>query len=189
MLIPRRAAVRQRLDAARLAEIDAAGQFAHDHQIEPGDELALQARGVGQRVEHHRRPQIGEQVHLLAQPQDAALGLQFERQAVPFRAADRAEQHRVAGDRLGQGLVGQRHADASSRRRRRPAPRLISKLRDVAPVEKLDHAHDLAHDLRADAVAGQHQDFAVGARVWATAQAPGRIMPNCQGRASRAFSS
>ena len=83
---PAAAAVRHCLDAARLAEIDAAGQLAHDHQIEAGDELALQARRVGQRLEHHRRAQIGEQVHLLAQPQDAALGPQLERQACPISA-------------------------------------------------------------------------------------------------------
>ena len=35
--------------------------------------------------------------------------------------------------------------------------------RDVAAIEKFDHAHHLAHDLRADAVAGKDQDFAVGA--------------------------
>ncbi len=60
-------AVGHRLDAARVAEIDAAGQFAHDKQVEAGDQLALQARCVGERLEHHRRPQIGKQVHLLAQ--------------------------------------------------------------------------------------------------------------------------
>ncbi len=106
---PAPAAVRQCLDPARLAEIDAAGQFPHDHQIEAGNDLTLQAGGVGERIEHHRRAQIGEQVHFLAQPKDAALGTQLERQGVPFRAADGAEQHRVAGDRLGQGLVAQRN--------------------------------------------------------------------------------
>src|SRR5947207_9829148 len=35
--------------------------------------------------------------------------------------------------------------------------------REMAAVEKLDDAHDLAHDLRADAVAGQDENFAVGA--------------------------
>ena len=104
------AAVGHRLDPARLAEIDAARQLAHDHQVEPGDELALQARCVGERLEDHRRAQIGEQVHLLAQLEEAALGLQFERQLLPFRAADRAEQHGVAGERLLQGRFGQRGA-------------------------------------------------------------------------------
>src|SRR5206468_13106805 len=57
------ASVGQGLDPARRAEIDPAGQLAHDHQIETGDEVALEARRVGKRIEHHRRPQIGEQIH------------------------------------------------------------------------------------------------------------------------------
>ncbi len=61
------AAVGQGLDAARLAEIDAAGQFAQDHDVETGEEIALQCRGVGQCLERQRRPQIGEQIHFLAQ--------------------------------------------------------------------------------------------------------------------------
>ena len=96
------------LDAARLPEIDPAGKLAHDHQVEAADQLALQAGGVGERVKDHRRAQISEQLHLLAQPQNAALGAQLERQRIPLRSANRAKQHGIAGDRLGQGPVGQR---------------------------------------------------------------------------------
>ena len=156
------AAVGQGLDAARLAEIDAAGQLTHDHQVEPGDELTLQARRIGQRLEHQRRAQIGEQIHFLAQPQEAALGLQFEWQGFPFRPADRAEQHRIAGLRLGQGFVGQRRA-GSLIGGAADQPLADLEAGEVAAVEKLDDAHDLAHDLRADAVAGQDENFAVGA--------------------------
>src|SRR5579863_7677473 len=45
------AAVGARLDAARLAEINPARQFAHDHQIEPGDEFGLEAGSLGERLE------------------------------------------------------------------------------------------------------------------------------------------
>ncbi len=157
-------AVRHPLDAARLAEIDAARQFAHDHQIETGDEIALQGRGVGQRVEHHRRAQIGEQIHFLAQLEEAALGAQFERDRLPFRAADRAEQHRVRGHRLGQRGVGQRHAGGVIGG---AADEALGNLEagDVAAIEELDHAHHLAHDLGADAVTRQNQDLAVGAAI------------------------
>src|SRR5262249_37149640 len=95
------APVGQGLDPARRAEIDPAGQLAYDHQLETGDELTLEARRVGECVEYHGRTQIGEQIHLLAQPQDAALGTQLERQLVPFRPTHGAEQHGVAGERLG----------------------------------------------------------------------------------------
>jgi hypothetical protein len=39
------------MDAARLTEIDARGQLAHDHDVEPGDHVLLERREVGQRVE------------------------------------------------------------------------------------------------------------------------------------------
>ncbi len=94
------AAVRQRLDAARLAEIDAAGELADDHHVEPADDLRLQRRGIDERIEDHRRPQVGEQRQVLAQAQQAALGLLGERQRVPLRAADGAEQHGIGGERI-----------------------------------------------------------------------------------------
>src|SRR5438045_6672104 len=89
------AAVGQGFDAARLAEVNAAGQFAHDHQIEAGDELALQARLIGQSLEYQYGPEVGEQAHLPPQLPKAAPGLQFEQQGLPFRSTDRAEQHRI----------------------------------------------------------------------------------------------
>ena len=48
-------------DLLRLAEIDAAGQLAHDQDVEPLDDLALQRRSVGERRIADRRAQIGEQ--------------------------------------------------------------------------------------------------------------------------------
>ncbi len=164
-------AVGHRLDPARVAEIDAAGQFAHDHQIEAGDQLALQARRVGERLEHHRRAQIGEQIHFLAQAQEAALGAQLERQGLPFRAADRAEQHGVAGQRLVERAIGQRHA-VGVVGGTADQPLGDFEAGDMAAIEKFGDAQDLAHDLRADAVAGQDQNLAVGARCPRHASGP-----------------
>ena len=62
------------------------------------------------RAEHHRRAQVGEQVELLAQRQQAALGLLGERQGVPLRAADGAEHDGVDGLGLREGRVGERRA-------------------------------------------------------------------------------
>jgi hypothetical protein len=61
-------------DLLRLAEIDAAGQFAHDQDVEAFDHFALQRRGIGQRRIADRRAQVGEQLQVLAQPQQAASG-------------------------------------------------------------------------------------------------------------------
>ena len=84
-------------DLFRFAEIDAAGQFANDHEIESIDEFALQRRGIGERRIADRRAQIGKQVHILAQPQKTRLGADFVRDAVPFRSADGGQKHGVRG--------------------------------------------------------------------------------------------
>ena len=53
-------------DPARLPEVDAGGQFAHDHDVEPGHHVAFQRGEIRERVETLGRPQVREQVHLLA---------------------------------------------------------------------------------------------------------------------------
>ena len=83
-------AVGQFLDAARRSEEDAAGKLAHDHDVEALDHLELEGRGLGEGVEDHRRAQISEQVHLLPEPQEPALGLLLEGQGIPLGAADGA---------------------------------------------------------------------------------------------------
>src|SRR5204862_7183996 len=99
-------------------------------------------------------------VAFLPGPYRAAFRLQFERERPPFRATDRAEQHRIARLRLGQRIVGQGRAGyVIGRAADQPLADLEA--RDVAAIEKLDDAHDLAHDFRADAVARQDEDFAV----------------------------
>ena len=108
-----------------------------------------------------RRAQIGEQLHLLAQAQQAALGLQREGQIVPFRAADRAEQHGVGGPApcfIVASVKGVPCASIGG-----AADQILVDLEagDALAVEPVDDARDLAHHLRADAVAGQEQKFLV----------------------------
>jgi hypothetical protein len=98
------------LDAARLAEIDAADQFADEHDVQARDQIALQAGGVGQGFEAIGGAQVGEHVHRLAQAQQAGFRAQVARGARPLRAADGAHQHRVAGDGPVADLVQQRRA-------------------------------------------------------------------------------
>ena len=93
-------------DGLGFAEINPAGQFAHDHDVEALDQFGLQAGGIGQRRIHHRRAQIREQAEILAQPQQARLGPRLIGHAVPFGTADRAEDHGIGGFRLGHGRVG-----------------------------------------------------------------------------------
>jgi hypothetical protein len=78
--------------AARLAEVDVAGQLADDQDVQAGNDLRLQCRGIGQFRVENGRAQVGEQVQILADAEQAALRAFFTRQAVPLRATDRTEQ-------------------------------------------------------------------------------------------------
>ena len=115
-------AVAEVADLLRLAEIDAAGQLAQDQDVEPLDQLALQRRGVGERRIADRRAEIGEDAELLPEPEQRRLGPMLVGDLVPFRPADRAEEHGVGGERLRHRRFGDRHAMRVDRRRRRPDP-------------------------------------------------------------------
>ena len=151
-------AVLERHDLLRLAEIDAAGELAHDDDVEALDHLALERGGVGERRVAHRRPEIREQAEFLAQAQEPGLGALLIGHVGPFRAADGAEQHGVGllrplhggvGDRDLMGVVG-RAADEVG---------LGLEGCDAAPAEPGDELLDLARDLRPDAVAGQEKEL------------------------------
>ena len=145
-------------DGLGLAEIDAAGQLAHDHDVEAVDPVALERGGVGERRIADRGPEIGEQLEILAQPEQPRLRPLVVRHAVPFRPADRAEHDGVGGkrafhggvrDRLAMGVVGAA-ADQI---------RLGLDRGDPAAVDPADHALDLGHHLGADPVAGQQKEL------------------------------
>ena len=89
-------------DAARLAEVDAGGELAHDQDVEAGDHLALQRGEVGECVEALRRTQVGVEVHFLAQTQEPALRLHRESR--------------------GRRISGRRPRRAAPRRRPAPSP-------------------------------------------------------------------
>ena len=88
-------------DLLGLAEIDAAGQLAHDHDVEALDDFALERGGVGERGVADRRAQIGVEPEILAQPQQARLpgGLRRARRPIsgrrPRRAAPRRRTRRA----------------------------------------------------------------------------------------------
>ncbi len=58
-------------DGLRLAEVDAAGQLAQDHDVEALDQLALERGGIGERRIGHGRAQVGVEREILAQAQQA----------------------------------------------------------------------------------------------------------------------
>ena len=61
-------------DAARLAKVNIAGELAHNQNIQPGHHFGFECRGVGQFFVQNRRAQIGKQIQIFADGQQAALG-------------------------------------------------------------------------------------------------------------------
>ena len=148
-------------DLLRLAEIDAAGQLAHDHDVEAFDDLTLERRSVGQRRIAYGGPQIGEETEILAQAQQARLGPHVVGNIGPFRAADRRQHYRVGGLR-------QRHVRFADR----VAMRVIGRAADQAFFEfergearfgnNACDLFDFRRHFGTDAVARQKQDFIAG---------------------------
>ncbi len=144
-----------RIDAL-VAEIDPRGQLAHDHDVEAGDDLALQGRGVGQGFEADRRTQVGEGVHRLAQVQEARFRTLVARIVGPLRPADRAHQDGGGVQRQLLGLFGQRRVMQVVAG---PAEGALIDVELQARVlaHPGRHAAHLGDHLGADAVAGQEQ--------------------------------
>ena len=103
-------AVLQRDDLLGLAEVGAAGQLAQDQDVEAFDVLAPERGGFGERGIADGGTQVGEQVEVLAQAQQAGLGAVLVGDLVPLRPADGAEHDGIGGFRLGQRLAVERHA-------------------------------------------------------------------------------
>ncbi len=143
-------------DAARLAEVDVAGQFAHDENIEAGHHFGFERRGIGKFGIKNRRTQVGEQAEILADAQQAAFGPQLARVIVPLRTTDSAEQHGI-------GLLGK----LLRRRWKRIFRRVDGTAAELRlfhlefQIERLEHAHRLGGNFRADAIAGKNANLHV----------------------------
>jgi hypothetical protein len=145
-------------DGFGLAEIHPAGELAQDDDVEPFDHIALEARGFGERRVAHGRADVGEQIEVFAQPQEAGLGSLVVGVLVPFRPADRAEDHGVRRLRLLDRLVG--HGDAVSVvAGAADQPLLGVEAAHAVRVHPIDQALHFGHHLLADAVAGEEQQF------------------------------
>jgi hypothetical protein len=145
-------------DGLRLAEIDAAGQFAQDDDVEPLHDLALEARGVGERRIRDRGADIGEQSEVLAQPQQASLRAHIVGYVVPFRPAAGAEDDRIGGVRLRHRLVG--NGDLVRVVAAAADQRLLDvELGDPGAGKEGEEPFHLRHHFRSDAVAGEEKEF------------------------------
>ena len=111
----------------------------------PGDPLPAQRARVDQRLDRLDRAQVGVEAEALAEAEQPLLGTRgVGIGAVPLRAADRAEEDRVAAAAVLEDLVGERRAElvdrgpadepllvfeAARRRRGRASPRRRSRAR------------------------------------------------------------
>ena len=123
-------------------------------QIGPLDELALQRARVVQGRDRLDRAQVGEQAEALAQAEQALLGAGLVGVGgVPFRTADRGQQHGVGVPARAERLVGQGRAVGVDR----------SAAEDVLLVLEiragsLQYLEGRGGDLGADPVTGEEDD-------------------------------
>ena len=141
-------------DAPRLPEVDVPRQLAHDQDVQTGHDVGLQRAGLGQLRVDHGRAQVGEEVEMLAQPQEPLLRTLRTRQLVVGRAAHRTEQDGTGRFAHPQRLLGQRITrgiDGCAAHQRRFGLH-------VQPVtgQHLQNPNRLRGDLGTDAVTGQH---------------------------------
>jgi hypothetical protein len=103
-------------------------------------------------------PGAGEQVEILADRQQAALRALRARELIVLRPADRAEQDRIRRARL--DLRFRRVGFAGGVHRAAAKQRVIQLDVQAMPrAQRFEHGHGLPHNLRADTVAGEHQNF------------------------------
>ncbi len=148
---------REILGATLLAEVDAAGQFADDHDVGAAQHLRLERRDVEQCGMNRHRPQVGEQVQPFAQSEQSLLGANLRLRIGPLRSADSPEQHCVGRAARGQRLRRQRGLRFIDRG---AANHVLREGEFVAVARRncLQRAHAFARDFRTDAVAAEDDD-------------------------------
>src|SRR5690606_16713078 len=151
-------AVLQHLVLARLAEIDAAGQFTHDQDIQPRYHFRLEAGGPGQLRIQQRRTQVAEQAQLRTDLQQTTLWTDGRVDLVPLRATYRAKQNRIGLARALQGLVGQRYTVLVDSR---TAQLVIAQFEPELElgVGQLQYLDRLGDDFRTDTIARENQNL------------------------------
>jgi len=153
-------AIGQPADAARLAKVDVAGEFADDQDIQSSHNLRLERGSLHQLGVNQCRAKVGEQLEFLAQAEDRLFRAQLARQRVEAEIADGAEQDGVGFPRqlqraFRQGMAERAIAGAADRR-------LFHLELQAIGAKSLQDTHRLGNDFRADTVAREYADFHVG---------------------------
>ena len=144
-------AVFQRADAARLAEIDVAGEFAHNQNVQPGHNFGFERGGVGQLFIQNGGAQVGKQIQICADGQEAALGAQRAVKLVVLGRTDCAEQHGIGGtaEVLRELGIGAAELVVGFAAQGGVFVGYVQALFN----QFIEHAHGFVHDFGADAVA------------------------------------
>ena len=144
------------VDATRFAKVDARGQFAHDHDVQTGNDLFLERREIGQRVKALRRTQVAEQVHFLAQTQQTAFRFDTEVEVIILRATDGPQQDGIDLLGFGHRFVSQWRAVSVIGA---AADQILGHVKRHVALVTIpdDDALHLGHDFGADAVSGEDQ--------------------------------
>ena len=145
-----------------VSKIRSSAVLPHHDKIHPLDDLRLEGREFASHRDTGRvgraRPQVGIDIHRLAQLQQASLGsIQPATGMIPLRASHGREQHcvRVQGRLLdllrdgGAVLVDTAASDQLCLQLEWPC----------GGLEGREDFHGLGHDFRPDAVAGQDEDL------------------------------
>ena len=137
------------------AEIDAAGQLAHDQQIDARRTVGLQRGEILQPVEQRDGPQIGIGAQRLAQAQQTGFGARAA--LIPFRPADCAQQNGIGPFAAGARGIRKRIAmmvdgDAAK------VMRCKLQVETEARIRRFQHRARGGSDFGADAVTGQQDD-------------------------------
>ena len=152
------AAIRRFAAAARLAEVDVAGQLADDQDVQPATSSGLRLERMRQLLVADRRAEVGEQAEVLAQAEDGLLGRSarsslsyFQSPTAPNSTASAVlARFSVAPAAGGRRLVGR-----AAHRRRFHRSRTSGRGRHCSTL-------GLRDDLGADAVARQDGDLQAG---------------------------
>ena len=140
-------------DAPGRTEINVAGQFADDEDVEARDNFGFHCGGIGERGPDDGGTEIGEEIKLAAEAKDCLFGTEFARECVELEIADGTEQ-----DRIGVACGVERC------RREREAVLAVGNAADIGFVEsqveaeRIKHAHRFARHFGADPVTGEERD-------------------------------
>ena len=145
-------------DGFRFAEINAAGEFAQNDDIETVHDFPLERRGIGERRIADRGTDVGEQAQILAQPQQPRFGAFVVGHLVPLRPADGTEDDRVCGLGLVHGGVGDRHLMGVVAGAANKSFFGLERAHAVG-VHPRDELFDFSHHFGADAIAGKQKEF------------------------------